>query len=98
LDKLPTPPKFKNQAEHWRWAMARYLDIRKDSIGTSFAKESIVERLVKWCSTHRLEGHRFPMVDQPRVRPLVACTKLCLAKNGIGLLVNAVFGDLLESR
>jgi|GEM_PF-2410540 len=24
LDKLPTPPKFKNQAEHWRWAMARY--------------------------------------------------------------------------
>jgi hypothetical protein len=24
LDKLPTPPKFKNQAEYWRWAMARY--------------------------------------------------------------------------
>jgi hypothetical protein len=24
LDKLPTPPKFKSPAEHWRWARARY--------------------------------------------------------------------------
>ena len=46
---------------------------------------------------HGLKGHRFPTVDQPKIRAFVPCPNFYLGKNGIGLFIDTVFGNLLES-